>query len=234
MASTLPALWIAPLDVECLKWQAYLALRGIEIHLRTDIDPQGAVDGHLPNLQTNKTTVLPAHLIPQWADQQASALPENDYVSQDARDESQAWIALLEGPVHAALIAAAPTPSYLASLVAFHPPPAASLPTLLTQPPPPLSGIASIVPPFGTQISYDDIFAHYSDAMSALSLRLATDKWLLASQDPTPLDALLFAYLHAISVSSNNTLRLQFSRHVNLVSWERRVRDKVRPAFTQP
>ncbi|KAG6889817.1 hypothetical protein C0995_014294 [Termitomyces sp. Mi166 len=234
----LPALWVLPAecgdsplsaDVECLKWQAYLALRAVPVRLRTDIHPAGALGRRLPNLHADPDTLLPAHLIPQWADQHAP--PEPDYLHPAARDESRAWIALLERTVHAALLVATPAPSYLHTLLSLSPPPSPPLAALLTPPPPPLTGIASLFPPFGARISYDTVYARYSDAIAALSDRLATDKWFLGSLEPTPLDALVFAYLHSIVVSEISTLRIQVTRHANLVAWELRVREQVCAAF---
>ena len=51
------------------------------------------------------------------------------------------------------------------------------------------------------------------------------------NRDPTPLDALAFAYLHSISNSQDSTLRFEVTRHLNLVTWEERVRATVREAF---
>lgn len=48
---------------------------------------------------------------------------------------------------------------------------------------------------------------------------------------PTPLDALVFAYLHCILHSKDNAIRVEVSRRVNLVAWERRVQGQVRAAF---
>ncbi|KAF5380893.1 hypothetical protein D9615_004149 [Tricholomella constricta] len=240
---TAPTLWIHPphdadapfsADVECLKWQAYLALRGLaNIHLRTDISPNGALDARLPNLLAAPSTLLAAHHIPQWADEQTA--PDTDplegYTHQSARDESRAWVSLLEGTVHAALLAATPAPSYLQSLLSLKPPPAASIQSILTPPPPPLTGFASLFPPSGVRVSHATIFAQYRTAIAALSERLGTDKWFLGSSEPTPLDALAFAYLHCIVISSNSTLRIEVTRRVNLVAWEWRVRELVRAAF---
>ncbi|KAG6909624.1 hypothetical protein DXG01_016406 [Tephrocybe rancida] len=175
-------------DVECLKWQAYLALRNAT-------SP--------PSSTQTPTTFLAAHLIPQWADQQAQ--PEPDYVSLEAHDESRAWVALLEGTVHAALLASQPTPSYLESLLSMRPVPPAPINALL-------------LPAFGAHISYDAIYVRYKDAVAALSDRLSTDKWFLASPEPTPLDAIV--------VSSNTTLRIEVMRRVNLVAWGWRVREQ--------
>ncbi|KAH0583634.1 hypothetical protein H2248_009250 [Termitomyces sp. 'cryptogamus'] len=218
-------LWIAPpaplsADVDCLRWQAYLALRGVPVAVRTVIDPAGALDARLPNLHADDA-LLPAQRIPQWADTHAP--PEPGYLDPAARDESRAWTALLERTVHAALLAATPAPSLLS--------PPAPLRALLTPPPPPLTGIASLCPPLGARIPYDTIHARYCDAIAALSDRLATDKWFLGSPEPTPLDALVFAYLHSIIVSKNSALRTQVTRRVNLVAWEWRVREQVCAAF---
>ena len=49
--------------------------------------------------------LLPAQLIPEWVDGQVGALDELEgYADEAARDESRAWVALLEGNVHAALV----------------------------------------------------------------------------------------------------------------------------------
>ena len=130
---TCPTLWIhvpwspdadvLSSDVECLKWQAYLALRGLaDVAVRWDVAVDGALDARLPNLHVPLKTLpgaseevkaqddgegelLPAHLIPEWVDGQVGALDELEgYVDAAARDESRAWVALLEGNVHAALV----------------------------------------------------------------------------------------------------------------------------------
>jgi metaxin len=122
-------------DVECLKWQAYLALRlsyspqPAKVAVRWDVSPSGAVDGRLPNLHAPLDTlpqtliapsegkekkvqddgegeVLPARHIPEWV---SGRLGEElgdleGYRDVEARDESRAWVSLLEGNVHAALV----------------------------------------------------------------------------------------------------------------------------------
>jgi len=99
--------------VECLKWQAHIALRGLKgIAVRSDVSPEGAVGGRLPNLQLPSKPpgnmdgeLLAAHTIPVWIDENMSALDEYEgYQSSECRDESHAWVALLEGDVHAALV----------------------------------------------------------------------------------------------------------------------------------
>ena len=130
---TAPTLWIRPPrptsalsgDVECLKWQAYLALRGLKgIKMRWDIAPEGGLGGSLPNLHfphserlNGHVTVNPedledgelltAYSIPAWADRKlgvdSSADPQEGYKDQEARLESRAWVSLLEDVVHAAL-----------------------------------------------------------------------------------------------------------------------------------
>lgn len=130
--STTPVLWIVPpqpsiskvlsTDVECLKWQAYLALRQItDVKVRWDIDSSGGVDGRLPSLwlppredeDAQQTTsyrgrVLSARMIPGWADEvqgvHAWSSDLEGYIDEQARDESRAWVSLLEGAIHAALV----------------------------------------------------------------------------------------------------------------------------------
>jgi metaxin len=121
-----PLLWIHPsppsvpdkksvlsADVECLKWQAHIALRGLRnVSVRWDVSQDGALDGRLPNLQipserTNDPDgeLLAAQDIPAWIDEKVGALDDLEgYKDVDSRDESHAWIALLEGDVHAALV----------------------------------------------------------------------------------------------------------------------------------
>ena len=118
-------------DVECLKWQAYLALKFSQtvdparLAVRWDVSSSGAVDGRLPNLHVafdslpptliGKDTkvkddgegeVLPAHHIPEWVSGRLGEDADEleGYKSIEARDESRAWVALLEGNVHAALV----------------------------------------------------------------------------------------------------------------------------------
>src|SRR6266545_5959734 len=138
---TAPTLWIYPPrstlhdppdtllsgDVECLKWQAYLALRGLKgIKVRWDISPEGSIDRSLPNLHlpiseslikneklrnsesADDGELLAAHSIPTWVDMKlavdSSADPLEGYKGQEARIESRAWVSLLEGVIHAALV----------------------------------------------------------------------------------------------------------------------------------
>lgn len=105
-------------DVECLKWQAYLALRGLTgIVVRWDIQPEGALEGRLPNLRVpmkeiepkvkddGEGDLLPAHLIKEWVDNKVGDLGDLEgYVDEKAKDESRAWVKLLEGDIHAALV----------------------------------------------------------------------------------------------------------------------------------
>jgi metaxin len=191
---TSPTIWIHPpqhphsnlsADVECLKWQAYLALRGIShIRIRTDISKQGAIDRRLPNLHIAINNLLPAHHIPSWADEQLSETPNDleGYKDDAARDESRAWVSLLEGHVHAALDFSTPQPSYLFSLIFPSPQQATTIQSILTPPPAPLSGFTSLFPPFGVRVSYATLISHYRDAIAALSDRLGTDKWFLGSK----------------------------------------------------
>lgn len=118
---TRATLWIAPpkpdhvlpstnllsRDVECLKWQAYIALRGLsDVGVRWDVAPDGSVDGRLPSLQTADRKVLGARMIPGWVDDALQAEEDafEGYRDAAAKDESRAWVALLEGIVHVALV----------------------------------------------------------------------------------------------------------------------------------
>ncbi|KAI0041621.1 hypothetical protein FA95DRAFT_1565217 [Auriscalpium vulgare] len=248
-ALTAPTLWILPppastdtlsADVECLKWQAHLALRGIQsIRLRWDVSVDGALGGRLPNLQVPSTKardavgeLLAAHNIPAWIDEQVGALDELEgYRDVEARDESHAWIALLEGDVHAALAVAQPSPSFFYQAILQLPPSTAQRPveTLLTPPPAPLSGLTSLLPTYGARVPVQAIYAKYRDAIAVLSERLGSDEWFLGSRGPTALDALAFAYLRTLLHASDD-LRIEVARRVNLVHWERRVHERVRAA----
>lgn len=117
-----PTLWIVPpksdivlpstnllsQDVGCLKWQAYVALRGvIDVGARWDVCAEGSIDRTLPSLQTPDGQLLGAKKIPAWVDERLAV--ENadtleGYKDEKTRDESRAWVSLLEGPVHAALV----------------------------------------------------------------------------------------------------------------------------------
>ena len=97
-------------DVECLKWQAYIALRGVrDVRVRWDIPPEGGVDARLPSLlvvRTGAADLREARAIPAWVDDVLGrSIGELEgYRNEQARDESRACVALLEGVVHAALV----------------------------------------------------------------------------------------------------------------------------------
>ncbi|KAH8117183.1 hypothetical protein DFH11DRAFT_1724243 [Phellopilus nigrolimitatus] len=252
-------LWIAPpkptagsssnilsTDVECLKWQAYLALRGVkDIGVRWDIAAEGSVDGRLPSLvavEEGETEVLGTRMIPGWVDGVLGKEEEDafeGYKDDTAKDESRAWVALLEGIVHSALTLAKPTPITLTSLLLYSPrsptarsspPSQPSLATLLSPPPAPFSGFTTIFPIYGERVSLSSIQAQYRDAIISLSDRLGEDIWFLGSSGPTALDALVFAYLCCL-LSGPDDIRLDVARRTNLVNWERRVRSIVQIAF---
>ena len=132
-----PLLWICPppssalgkesvlsVDIECLKWQAHIALRSLhDVSVRWDVSQEGALDGRLPNLQipserTNNPdgVLLAAEDIPTWIDGKVGALDDLEgYRDVESRDESHAWIALLEGDVHAALVSLLQSHSHLSA-----------------------------------------------------------------------------------------------------------------------
>ncbi|KAF8586554.1 hypothetical protein K439DRAFT_1615089 [Ramaria rubella] len=236
-------------DVECLKWQAYIALRGISGTLvRWDVDSSGGVDGRLPTLwlpekeelhsKTSRGQVLSARMIPGWADDvQGEHVWNSDlegYINEQAKDESRAWISLLEGSVHAALLSYLPPPALLSTWLYSQPSYTEQLTTILAPPPAPLTGFGTLIPPLGVNIPTVSLQLKYREAISALSERLGTDKWFLGSSEPTPLDALLFAYLHTAlypRAKSQERARAEVTHRVNLVAWERKVRTIVQGAF---
>lgn len=117
---TRPESSVLSADVQCLKWQAYLALRRIPggIRVRWDLSPDGAHGGSLPNLYLPPPTtsrggqglrgeLLEAKRIPSWVDgeiEKGSPDMLEGFKDEEARDESRAWVSLLEGDVHAALV----------------------------------------------------------------------------------------------------------------------------------
>ncbi|KAI5121027.1 hypothetical protein M0805_005972 [Coniferiporia weirii] len=251
---TRSTLWIAPpgpnannvlsADVECLKWQSYIALRGVKnIGVRWDIAPEGGIDGRLPSLlavEVGKAELLGTRSIPGWVD---GVLRKEDdafegYRDDLAKDESRAWVALLEGVIHSALVLSKPVPVSLKSLLLYTPSSPAvqtsyqqsSLSMSLTPPPAPLSGISSVFRQYGERVSLSSIQSQYYDAIISLSDRLGEDKWFLGSSGPTALDALAFAYLH-ILLECPDDVRLDVVRRANLVNWERSVRNIVLTAF---
>lgn len=254
-------------DVECLKWQAYLALRFSQapqptrVAVRWDVSVSGALDGRLPNLHVPLDTVpasligssedrekkvkddgegevLPAHHIPEWVNGRLGE--ENGelegYRDPDARDESRAWVALLEGNVHAALLAFSPAETSLLEKISPDPSSKSlltggSLSVSLIPPPAPLTGLLSLLPAYGERIDLHAIEEKYRGAIKALSDRLGEDTWILGSANPTPLDALLFAYLHALLHAKDKLLRFEVERRENLVAYEGRIRAIVTNAF---
>ncbi|EPQ57985.1 hypothetical protein GLOTRDRAFT_103948 [Gloeophyllum trabeum ATCC 11539] len=234
-----PTMWIhAPLadpehnllsaDVECLKWQAHVALRGVErVRVRWDVAAAGGVGGRLPSVWVpggEGGELIPAHLIPAWVERERGGEGAEGYRDEAARDESRAWVALLEGTVHAALITFHP-----ASTTAR----VSSLAATLAPPPAPLTGVSSLLPPYGARVPAAELETRYAEAVGALSERLGGDKWFLGSASPTPLDALAFAYIHTLLHTPAPKLRTQVTRRVNLVAWERRVSGLVRAAFVK-
>jgi metaxin len=225
-----PVLWIRPPrghetdllsgDVECLKWQAYLALRGFtNVFVRWDISPDGAIDGRLPNLHVPGKVaggeLLAAHSIASWVDSQVGGDALEGYRDQLAKDESHAWVSLLEGNVHAALVRSSikprqkhrfverMTPKIPQIVNQAETPPLWSLwslssattsrpiESLISPPPAPLSGFSSLIAPHGTHFSVSAVEMQYCEAISALSQRLRTDEWFLDSEYGVPFVSLL-------------------------------------------
>jgi metaxin len=78
---------------------------------------------------------------------------------------------------------AQPTPSFFYHSVLQLPPPTSQRPieTILTPPPGPLSGISSLLPPYGVRVSPSAIASRYRDAIAALSECLGQHEWFLGS-----------------------------------------------------
>ncbi|KAG2077937.1 hypothetical protein BDR04DRAFT_1087613 [Suillus decipiens] len=250
-----PTLWIAPprttavdqtsnsdilsTDVECLKWQAYIALRGLtSVAVRWDISPEGGIDGRLPCLHIPafggaNSELLAPRSIPGWVDGQVGGGndPFNGYSDETLKNESHAWVSLLEGVVHAALTLSEPPQPAHSQLFRTATARARTLAATLSPPPAPLTGLSSVLPSYGTNITLSSIQGQYAEAIASLSERLGTDRWFLGSENPTALDALAFAYLHSLLYSIDGT-RIEVTRRVNLIAWERRVRTQVEAAFT--
>ncbi|KAG1891383.1 hypothetical protein F4604DRAFT_1914179 [Suillus subluteus] len=250
-----PTLWIAPprttavdqtsnsdilsTDVECLKWQAYIALRGVtDIAARWDISPEGGIDGRLPCLHTPSfgdasSELLAPRSIPGWVDGRVGGGNDslNGYSDETLKDESHAWVSLLEGIVHTALTLSEPPQPVLSQLFRTATAGGRVLAATFSPPPAPLTGLSSVLPSYGTNITLSSIQGQYAEAIASLSERLGTDKWFLGSENPTALDALAFAYLHCLLYSMDST-RIEVTRRVNLVAWEQRVRTEVDAAFT--
>ena len=69
--------------------------------------------------------------------------------------------------------------SIIAHLTGDYTPP--TLSSLLNPPFPSLTGISSLVPPYGERVSASTVHSHYCDAIAALSERLGHDQWFLGS-----------------------------------------------------
>ncbi|KZT58991.1 hypothetical protein CALCODRAFT_516407 [Calocera cornea HHB12733] len=212
----LPTLWIVPpnagqaplsADVECLKWQAWLALRGAVVSLRWDVHPDGGVDGKLPTLQLPNNTLYPAHSMPSALS--IASLPHEGYASADAELESKAFLALLESTLHKALF------------------PAEN---------PRKGPITGVLPPEWLASSKEVSYVDAREAITALAGRLGShDVWFLGSERPTALDAAAFAYIHiALSLKSGHpaeAIKREVERRPNLLRFHQNVVDDVRNAF---
>ncbi|KZO95884.1 hypothetical protein CALVIDRAFT_598931 [Calocera viscosa TUFC12733] len=212
----LPTLWIlppnagqAPLssDVECLKWQAWLALRGVAVTLRWDVHPDGGVDGKLPTLHLPNNTLHAAHLIPSALS--IASLPHEGYASAESELESKAFLALLESTLHKALFPAENRRK---------------------------GPITGVLPPQWLASSKEVSYVEAREAITALSGRLGThDVWFLGSERPTALDAAAFAYLHiALTLKSGHpaeVIRREVEKRPNLLRFHQNVEEDVRNAF---
>jgi len=200
------------------------------------VSNDAGIDGHLPNLCTYSEStadyeLLDRKMIPGWVDARVSVDGLDGFNNKEVKLESEAWISLLEGTVHAAVTLAQPPKPLLSKLISpsFHSH-AHSLNVIFAQPLAPFTGLSSILPPSGTKVDISGVYAEYKNAVIALSDRLGEDRWFLGSGKPTALDALVFAYLHSI-LSSSHQVRLEVTRRANLVAWHHRVLHTIQPCF---
>lgn len=192
-------------DIECIKWQAYLALREIHggLRLSWSLASEGALDGQLPNLylpppqqllnkyppgsnKEIKGELLESKRITSWIDGELGKTTTDDdvsgilegYRSEEARDESKAWLSLLEGDIDAAFVITSPVLPILTRLTTFNSPTHVQTPVLSS----PLTGVSSMIPPLGKRVLHTPIMERYAEGMAALSTRLRHDKWFLGSK----------------------------------------------------
>ncbi|KAF8333952.1 uncharacterized protein EI90DRAFT_490185 [Cantharellus anzutake] len=220
-----PTLWIRPpasklsnqsRDVVCLKWQAYLVLRGVRgVQLRWDISDDGAINGRLPSLHLPNGDLLGSGRLPSWADdvQGSNVDPLEGFKNTDLKHESRAWASLLDRNIQAAL-----------------PQNSENLSRLFQPPLPPLSGISNPLPPFGSHIPSSSILLQYREAIDSVAVRLDQDEWFLGSASPTFLDALLYAYLHC-ALQGPESLSNEILKRENLVNWEHKVSEMMESAY---
>ncbi|CAE6466295.1 unnamed protein product [Rhizoctonia solani] len=164
--------------------------------------------------------------IPAWVDavQGHSVDGLEGFVDAAARDESRAWVALLDGVVRSALLLATPPPPFLESLLRPRPV-NVTLQSTLSPPPAPLVGLSTPLPlpQSPSRVSTKSLKIEFREAMHALDGRLGKDEWFLGSSEPTGLDALLFAYLHCL-LDTNDEIRREVTQRPNLASWHHRVK----------
>ncbi|KAG8733711.1 hypothetical protein FRC11_003866 [Ceratobasidium sp. 423] len=193
---------------------------GIGEKAHTNEKDQGRVE-----IETVREVIDPAR-IPAWVDavQGRSVDGLEGFVDAATRDESQAWVALLQGVVRSALLLATPPPPFLESLLRPEPV-SVTLQSTLSPPPAPLVGLGTPLPlPQSLpRVSTKSLKIEFKEAMHALDGRLGADEWFLGSSEPTGLDALLFAYLHCL-LDTNDEIRREVTQRPNLASWHHRVK----------
>ena len=172
--------------------------------MRWDLPPCAGIDGHLPNLarayseSAADCELLDSKRIPGWIDAQVSVDGLDGFDDEETKLESDAWISLLEGTVHSAVVrktrhvSQSPwllhrfgtTPEVLAQKTHLPPsflPSIHSLSVIFAQPPAPSSGLSSILSPSRIQVDVSGVFAECWDAAKALE-RPWEDRWFLRSR----------------------------------------------------
>jgi len=259
-----PTLWVLPpdepnnsvlsSDVECLKWQAYIALwprdtsegDRKDVKVAWDISPAAGVDGMLPTLCIQRHNpksgrrewkFLGSKGIAEWIDGPVELQEKDTFYN----DEMEAWVQLLEGDVHDALVVLNESHNIFDDLRSYLLPgrygkhgPVKSRTALVSS----IKFGAVIQLPFITdktssEFEVERIRERFSEAIKALSVRLGGDEWFLGSRNPTALDALAFAYICKSLHESNQPteasrwIRREVWKYVNLIRWETRVRKMV-------
>ncbi|CEL51641.1 hypothetical protein RSOLAG1IB_00176 [Rhizoctonia solani AG-1 IB] len=211
-----------PLGVDIGSLNESLEEKGTETNEKVDTNEKSRDTAEIESIRE----VIDPGRIPAWVDevQGRSVDGLEGFVDDTTRNESRAWIALLDGVVHSALLLATPPPPLLESLLRPKPP-GVTLQSTLTPPPAPLVGLSTPLPlpQAPSRVSSKSLKIEFREAMHALDGRLGSDEWFLGSTEPTGLDALLFAYLHCL-LDTNDEIRREVTQRPNLASWHHRVK----------
>ncbi|CAE6440694.1 unnamed protein product [Rhizoctonia solani] len=215
-----------PLGVDIDSLNGSLEDEDAGISEKVDISEKGS---DRMEIEAIREIIDPAR-IPAWVDavQGRSVDGLEGFIDAATRDESRAWVALLDG-----VLLATPPPPFLESLLRPRPV-SITLQSTLSPPPAPLVGLSTPLPlpQSPARVSTRSLKIEFREAMHALDGRLGGDEWFLGSNEPTGLDALLFAYLHCL-LDTNDEIRREVTQRPNLANWhhhvKRIVEDRISP-----